>query len=162
MPPFPGPAVLGRGVVLLPGSSVPTVCTDWARLEVDEQVIDPPGKVADELHHLWLRRQPVVVVLAADPASLRAPERCDLAPWQLEPDFEFTRERLQYLVWSNNYDMRTGEPIWWHARRANVSGPPPRGRSTSCSPTEHRPGATAGPVSHSSSATGQPWSTARP
>ncbi|MGH9190120.1 MAG: ATP-dependent DNA helicase UvrD2 [Acidimicrobiales bacterium] len=122
MPPLPGPAALGRGVVLLPGASVPAACADWARLEIDDQVLDSPGKVADELHHLWLRRQPVVIVLAADPGLLREPERCDLEPWQLEPDFELTRERLQYLVWSNNYDMRTGVPIWWHARRAERLG----------------------------------------
>ncbi|MGA6973493.1 MAG: hypothetical protein WBY93_17840, partial [Candidatus Binatus sp.] len=36
----------------------------------------------------------------------------------LSPRFEFTRERLHFLVWTNNYDARTGDPLWWHGRKA--------------------------------------------
>lgn len=122
MPSFPGPAVLGRGVVALPTATVPSTYVAWPCIRVDDAVVADPGAVVDELHHLWLKRQPVVVIIAVDPATLRAPEHCRLPPWRLDPYFEFTRERLQYLVWSNNYDLRTGEPIWWHARRAERLG----------------------------------------
>ena len=27
-------------------------------------------------------------------------------------------ERLQFLVWANNYDARGGDPVWWHGRKA--------------------------------------------
>jgi DNA helicase-2/ATP-dependent DNA helicase PcrA len=75
--------------------------------------------VADELHDHWLHRRPVVVELAMDAAELRTPEVEDREPWALDPTFEFTRERLQFLVWANNYDGRAeGEPIWWWDRKA--------------------------------------------
>ena len=121
---FPGPAALGRGIVVLPraGRTLPAVCDEWPLVTVDEAT-NP-----DELHRLWLARQPVVVVLAADPAAIRAPEVSDREPWRHRPDFEFGRERLQFLIWSNNYDAREDEPIWWHGRRAvrlgaNLGGP---------------------------------------
>jgi DNA helicase-2/ATP-dependent DNA helicase PcrA len=74
--------------------------------------------LVDELHGHWFARRPVVVELGADPAALRAPEHCDLPVYGLTPHFEFSRERLQFLVWANNYDARGGTPIWWHGRKA--------------------------------------------
>ncbi|MGO8864289.1 MAG: ATP-dependent DNA helicase UvrD2 [Acidimicrobiales bacterium] len=59
-----------------------------------------------------------MVELGVDPAALRAPERCHRPPYELTPNFEFGRERLQFLVWANNYDARGGDPIWWHGRKA--------------------------------------------
>ncbi|HUA96328.1 MAG TPA: ATP-dependent DNA helicase UvrD2, partial [Acidimicrobiales bacterium] len=56
--------------------------------------------------------------LAVDPSTLRIPETTTVPVHSLTPGFEFARERLQYLVWSNNYDARGGEPIWWHGRKA--------------------------------------------
>ena len=53
-----------------------------------------------------------------DPTALRAPERCHSRVYELTPDFAFGRERLQFLVWANNYDARAGDPIWWHGRKA--------------------------------------------
>jgi DNA helicase-2/ATP-dependent DNA helicase PcrA len=74
--------------------------------------------VIDELHGHWLRREPVVVELAVDPAWLRAPEMEDRPPEQLTPEFEFRRERLQFLVWMNNWDCRGEEPVWWWSKKA--------------------------------------------
>jgi DNA helicase-2/ATP-dependent DNA helicase PcrA len=74
--------------------------------------------VAEELHGYWFARRPVVVELAVDPAALRAPEHCGRPVYELTPHFEFSRERLQFLVWANNYDARGGVPIWWHGRKA--------------------------------------------
>ena len=66
-------------------------------------------------------RRPIVVELGVDPALLREPEVCRRPVYELTPHFEFGRERLQFLVWANNYDARGGAPIWWHGRKA---GPP--------------------------------------
>jgi DNA helicase-2/ATP-dependent DNA helicase PcrA len=74
--------------------------------------------VAEVLHGYWFARRPVVVELAVDPAALRAPEHCGRPVYELTPHFEFSRERLQFLVWANNYDARGGVPIWWHGRKA--------------------------------------------
>ena len=120
---FPGPPQLGRGVVTVPAGPLPAGCESWPRVVVDDGVIADPGPVAAELHLHWLRRQPVTVVLAADPGALRAPERLTGEAYEVEVGFEFERERLQYLVWSNNYDARNGPPVWWHARRGRA----PRG-----------------------------------
>ncbi len=119
---FPGPEELGRGVVTSPGQPLPSVCTSWPKLVIDDEVLAEPAEAAERLHMAFLRRQPVTVVLAADAAALRAPERFEGTPFEAGEGFEFSRERLQYLVWSNNYDARNGEPVWWHARRAERLG----------------------------------------
>jgi DNA helicase-2/ATP-dependent DNA helicase PcrA len=83
---------------------------------------------ADVLHGHWLGRRPVVVELDCDPDLLREPERDEREPWRVPVDFEFVRERLQFLVWRNNWDFRGDEPVWWWARKAarlgaSVGGP---------------------------------------
>ncbi|MGH3848825.1 MAG: UvrD-helicase domain-containing protein, partial [Pseudonocardiaceae bacterium] len=127
MAPFPGSPALGRGVVIGSGQHPPAECRSWPQITIDDRATTDAGTAANQLHRLWLSRRPVVVILATDPAMLRAPERCDLAAWRLDPEFEFARERLQYLLWSNNYDCRDAEPIWWHARRAQRLGATPGG-----------------------------------
>jgi len=80
--------------------------------------------VAD-LHDDWLRRRPVVIELAVDPVEIRRPQIESREPYELEPHFEFVLERLQFLVWSNNYDARAGEPVWWWGRKAERCGATP-------------------------------------
>ena len=122
MPTFPGPVALGRGVVTLPGATLPEVCVSWPRVQIDDRTLDEPAGAADRLFQLWLERRPFVVVLATDPEALRAAERSERPVHELDPSFEFSRERLQFLVWSNTYDLRGTEPIWWHGRRAERLG----------------------------------------
>ncbi|MGH9171225.1 MAG: ATP-dependent DNA helicase UvrD2 [Acidimicrobiales bacterium] len=124
---FPGPVALGRGVVVGPGASVPAGAEDWPWVAVGEDVVNRPSDVVSELHRRWLDRKPVIVELVVQPVALRVAERCELPPWEVAPDHEFWLERLQYLVWSNNYDWRdqAAEPIWWHARRAVRLGASP-------------------------------------
>ena len=116
--PHPGPAELGRGVVVLPGGEVPEPWTACPRVPVGEAELADPRSVTDQLHQAWLERRPVVVELAADQNDLRAPERHDGPVHHLAPSFEFTVERLHFLVWANTYDARSGQPIWWHGRKA--------------------------------------------
>jgi DNA helicase-2/ATP-dependent DNA helicase PcrA len=128
MPVFPGPAVLGRGVVVTAGRRLPPVCSDWPTIVIDDAVLADPASTANQLHEHFLERRPCVVELGVDPAELRAPERDEREVWELGERFEFARERLQYLVWSNNYDwtnfydLHGDEPVWWHARRAERLG----------------------------------------
>ena len=61
--------------------------------------------------------------LAIDPKTLREPEVCHRPVYDLSPRFEFSRERLHFLVWANNYDARSGDPVWWHGRKAARSFP---------------------------------------
>jgi DNA helicase-2/ATP-dependent DNA helicase PcrA len=109
---------LGRGVVVLPDGPVPDTWASSPRVLVGDTALRDPGPVVAELHQYWIDRRPAVVALGVDPALLRAPECWDGPVYELSPDFEFSRERLQFLIWANNYDARSGDPIWWHGRKA--------------------------------------------
>jgi DNA helicase-2/ATP-dependent DNA helicase PcrA len=115
---MPGPPELGRGVVVLPGVAPPEPWTECPRLRIEDKTLIDPAGVLEMLHRAWFERQPVVVELAVDPKELRDPELCHRPVYDLSPHFEFSRERLQFLVWANNYDARTGDPVWWHGRKA--------------------------------------------
>lgn len=109
----PGPPTLGRGVVVNSGDPVPVAWRDAPVIRVDGPAAVPA------LHDAWLRRRPVVVVLAIDPAVYRTPAQVDIEPWRLDPSFELPDDRLHFLTWANNYDARGGiEPVWWWARKA--------------------------------------------
>jgi DNA helicase-2/ATP-dependent DNA helicase PcrA len=115
---MPGPPELGRGVVVLPGVAPPELWKECARLVVGHETLTDPVGALETLHRAWFERRPVVVELAVDPKTLRDPEVCHQPVYDLSPRFEFSQERLQFLVWANNYDARSGDPIWWHGRKA--------------------------------------------
>lgn len=131
---FPGPDELGRGLVVLPGAAVAAPYADAPRLTIDEAVLGAPQvmeAMAAVLHEAWAERRRVVIELAVPPETLRAPEVERRPPYELDPGFTFERERLQFLVWANNYDARKpGDPIWWHAVRASRIG------ATLCEPAD--------------------------
>jgi len=114
----PGPPELGRGVVVLPGMAPPAPWEGCPRLVVGPETLADPEAALETLQQAWFERRPVVVELAVDPTSLRAPEVCHRPVYDLSPRFEFSRERLQFLVWANTYDARGGDPVWWHGRKA--------------------------------------------
>jgi ATP-dependent DNA helicase UvrD/PcrA len=123
---FPGLEELGRGLVVLPGEAVPDTFAEAPRLTIDEEVLGSPQvmeAMAAVLHEAWVERRPVVIELAVAVEALRAPEVERRPPYELDPGFTFERERLQFLVWANNYDARKpGEPVWWHGVRASRIG----------------------------------------
>ncbi len=103
---------------MLPGGPVPDPWASCPRVRVGDAEVADPREVTDLLHAAWLERRPLVVELAAAQDSLRTPQRHDGPVHRLTPAFEFTVERLHFLVWANTYDARAGEPIWWHGRKA--------------------------------------------
>ena len=113
-----GTRELGRGVVVGRAQDAPAEWSGCPRVVVGEAELGEPGSVVQILQATWMERLPVVIELMAEPSSLRAPERSSSPVYSLSPRFEFTRERLQFLVWANNYDARSGEPVWWHGRKA--------------------------------------------
>ncbi|MGH8974411.1 MAG: ATP-dependent helicase, partial [Acidimicrobiia bacterium] len=121
---FPAPDALGRGLVVRPGAPVPPPFADVPRVVIDDAVLAEPAATADLLGEAWTGRRRVVVELGVAPEALREPERCLDAPHLLEPGFTFQRERLQFLVWANNYDAATRPdgPVWWHGVRAGRLG----------------------------------------
>ncbi len=114
----PGPAALGRGVVVAGGAPTPPGWEASPRVRVDESALLRPGEAVDRLHRHWLTRRPVVVELAVANEELRQAERCDEPVHSLRSDHELSRERLFFLVWANNYDARSGPPVWWWAHKA--------------------------------------------
>jgi DNA helicase-2/ATP-dependent DNA helicase PcrA len=115
---FPGPALLGRGVVVAPGGPVPDAAAGWPVLRVDHDVLAKPDEAIDELDRAWRARRPTVVELAVPIGEMKQPEAWHGPVHDLTPSFELRRERLHFLVWANRYDGRGGEPKWHHAGRA--------------------------------------------
>jgi DNA helicase-2/ATP-dependent DNA helicase PcrA len=117
---FPGPDALGRGLVVAPGGEVPPGWADLERLRLDEAALADPASVLAVLHPAWAARRRVLIELAVDAGELRQPERERRPAYELDPSFEFRRERLHFLLWANNYDGRQPdrEPVWWHGVRA--------------------------------------------
>jgi DNA helicase-2/ATP-dependent DNA helicase PcrA len=117
--PIPGPAALGRGVIINAGQPVPEPWADAPVYTIDEAGLSSPASVVAALHGAWAARIPVVIALAVDPGRFRAPESfAGVEPWTLAPDFEPWLDRLHFLVWANTYDARGEEPVWWWSRKA--------------------------------------------
>jgi DNA helicase II / ATP-dependent DNA helicase PcrA len=119
--------LLGRGVIIAAGAVAPAQWAEAPRVLIDESVVSSPGAAVNTLHRLWVARQPVIVELAADPASFREPRSYAAEPWQAGARFEPLLDRLHFLVWANNLDARheSAAPIWWWARKAERLGAEP-------------------------------------
>ena len=131
----PGPRALGRGVIVAAGEPVPPAWSGAPVVRIDEAALADPADVAARLHEAWATRTPVVVELAADPASFRAPRSYsedDIGPtWLLDPGFDPAYDRLHFLVWANTYDAReSGDPVWWWGRKAARLGAVPAADGT--------------------------------
>ena len=147
---FSGPEELGRGLVLAADSALGAdlaVARDWERVRVHGPLLanGPPGsnsrpddigerlgEIVERLHRAWACRQPLVVQLdlpAEVLAWLRRPVTLDRSPHEFDAEFTLLTERLQFLLWRNNYDARSGEPVWWWARKASGLGATIGGRA---------------------------------
>jgi len=122
---LPGPAALGRSVVVAPGAALPDPWSDRPRVVVDAALLADRDRLAgtvDGLHRAWASRSPVVVELGVDDAALAEPETVTAPAWEIGADFTFLRERLHFLVWNNSYDARRDPPVWWWAVKAERVG----------------------------------------
>jgi len=129
---------------------------DWERVRVDESLLaarpeetggagsavgggspepDLAGRLADtveQLHRAWACRRRVLVELdlpAGRLAQLRQPVIVERPVYELGAEFALLTERLQFLLWRNNYDARSGKPVWWWARKAAGLGATLGGRA---------------------------------
>src|SRR5436190_4238634 len=119
---LPGPAALGRGVIVEAGAAAPAEWSDAPRVVVDDDALRDAGATAERLHEHWATRSPVVVDLRVAREILSEPERDDRPPYELTPAFDFARERAYFLVRANNYDARDGTPRWGAAAEARRLG----------------------------------------
>ncbi|HET9691743.1 MAG TPA: ATP-dependent helicase, partial [Acidimicrobiales bacterium] len=118
----PGHPALGRGVVVAAGQAVPEAWVDAPTVVVDEAALAGTSDAVDRLRAAWVTRRPVVVRCALDPATFRAPPTWRGDVWALRPDHRLPAEELQFLVWANTYDARSGTPVWWWGRKAQRAG----------------------------------------
>jgi DNA helicase-2/ATP-dependent DNA helicase PcrA len=114
----PGPAALGRGVIIEAGAAIPAPWMAAPIVTVDDVAVREPAEVVTRLHRSWSAREPVVVELAVDPGRFRSPQVIETPVWQLTPATEPWHDRLHFLVWNNNYQARGDELIWWWGRKA--------------------------------------------
>jgi len=105
-------------MVLPPEADIPEPFRGLPMFLVEERTLLHPHDLVQRLHGHWLARQAVIIRLAVDKERLKTPEALKVEPHTLDPTFEFSQERLQFLVWANNYDATSGEPIWWYKRLA--------------------------------------------
>src|SRR4051812_44961844 len=125
---LPGPAALGRGVIVESGAPAPVEWTDAPRVVLDDAALASPEAVVDQLQALWAGRSPVVIDLRVAREALSAPETDDRMAHELTPAFAFLRERCYFLTRANNYDARDATPRWGPAAEAarlgaEVEGP---------------------------------------
>lgn len=112
------------------GASVPGPWTGAPARRVTPDVLadgDALDDLVDDLHRGWVERRPVVVEWAVGDDAVSRVERCDHPPWKLSPRFSFPLERLRFLCFTNNYDARTGDLVWWWAVKARRIGARPQG-----------------------------------
>lgn len=136
---FPGPEELGRGLVVTAGADLAAglaVARGWERVRVGSSLLTGGDgqldDIVEQLHRAWGGRRRVLVELdlpAEQLAQLRQPEVIERALHLLGAEFTLLRERLQFLMWRNNYDARSGEPVWWWARKATGLGATVGGRA---------------------------------
>jgi DNA helicase-2/ATP-dependent DNA helicase PcrA len=115
---WPGPAALGRGLVVSHAQPVPEAWRGAPEAVVDDGALTEPQAVVTALHRSWAERAPVVVRLLVDPVRFRDPVAHDPDPIAAGVSFEPWLDRLHHLVWANTYDGRTGDPVWWWGRKA--------------------------------------------
>ena len=129
---FPGPARLGRGAVVNIADDPPAALVNAEQVELTSGVLqntDLLASVVGKLHNAWANRRPVVVKLGVSPGRLRQPTVENRPPWELGAGFTLLPDRLFFLVWANNWDVRSGKPIWWWSRKAARLGAEPNTRT---------------------------------
>ncbi len=82
--PAPGPASLGRAVIVEPGGAAPSAWASADRVLIDDAVLADPAAAVGRLHDAWSQRRPLVIELVVDPARFREPEAFLAPPWQLD------------------------------------------------------------------------------
>jgi DNA helicase-2/ATP-dependent DNA helicase PcrA len=109
-------------VIVGDGAAPPAQWSKCSRVRVDDDALAQPEQLIGTLHAAWTNREPIVVEMAVDPEQLRAPEQSSTPVHDLDPGLVLATDRLHFLVWANNYDARSEEPIWWWTRKAELAG----------------------------------------
>ncbi len=121
----PGPAALGRNVVVAPGQANPTGWDDVPRVRLDAAVLADPSAAVASLRAAAHGASGRVIELATDFDV--APDSVDRRPpHELGVEHEFALDELFHLLWANAIDARDPEaPRWTLLDRAVAHGATP-------------------------------------
>ena len=117
------PNVLGRGVVITEGANPPSPWLEAPRTLIDDETLQSPkrrNELIDSLHRLWVSRTPHVIEWACDNAALGIHETDERPVYEVPLNWLPPLERLRFLCFSNNYDARGDEIVWWWSRKAEA------------------------------------------
>ena len=115
------PAALGRGIVVAVGIEVPAAFGSFDVVELNDAVLadrDALEGLILDLHLRWAKRESVVIRWGIETAEWSKVEARSADVWAVDADFLFPLERLRFLLFANNYDMRTPDHKWWFATKA--------------------------------------------
>ena len=115
------PAALGRGIVVAAGAEIPAPFSSIEIVELTDAVLaDGPTLEALilTLHLHWVRREPVVIRWGIESDAWSKLETTPRDVWSIDADFLFPLERLRFLLFANNYDMRAPAIKWWFGAKA--------------------------------------------
>ena len=126
-----GPTVLGRHVVVITASSVPSEWSDAERLTIDAEAIADPLPILVDLRAASGSGRSVVIELTPEAIEVlsRPPDSVDARPLHVVgPTHSFALDELYHLVWSNSIDVRDPKrPRWELLDRAVALGAVPVG-----------------------------------
>lgn len=125
--PEKSPVDLGRGAVIDADQPVPAYLEGVEVFDIDKAAIDEPSALVARMHGLWATRTPYVARLHVGAVDLKAlAMQTETRPlWELGDRFSLDGQRLHFLIWNNNWDHRSGEPVWWWANKAcNIGATP--------------------------------------
>ena len=126
------PTALGRGIVVAAGADIPAAFSSVDVVELTDAVLADSEALEAlilSLHLRWVSRQPVVIRWGIESDAWSKVETSSNDVWSVDADFLFPLERLRFLLFANNYDMRTPALKWWFATKAErlvhatVAGP---------------------------------------
>jgi DNA helicase-2/ATP-dependent DNA helicase PcrA len=109
-------------VIVAAGDDPPPRWRDCPRVRLDDAALARPGALIASLNASWMDRAAVVVEVGTDPERFRRPEDDPSPVHGLDPALVLASDRLHFLVWANNYDARSGDPVWWWSRKARAVG----------------------------------------
>lgn len=120
------PDELGRGIVVNLGDQIPDRFSHSEIVELTPELVDDNDALEQwitDLHAAWAARRSVVVIWSLDHQKFFPAAKTNSAKvYSIDPDFLFSGERLNMLLFANNYDLRGGEPKWWLTNRALGAG----------------------------------------
>ena len=154
---WPGPLVLGRGLVIRPGAEIPEPWTSAPMVVITREILSASAtteELVDRLHGAWVERTPAVIQWAIDDDALTPPRNHRRAPMGRRRDLPVPPRTAPVPLFHQRLRRpATARRCGGGRTRPPPSAPPPADPPTCCSPTAPQPGSTAVPATPSTLST---------